>query len=278
MAILGFVYRIRNKINGAYYVGSTSGPTRRFVRHRYELRSNFHHCVRLQRAWNKYGEDAFEFELLHKRDRQSVVDIEQNIINRYYGSVALYNTSSSALASCDGKMSTFESRIKRKYIKRARMSEASKLLISEKARNRKISPKHIVKHAKKRMVRLSVHQAFILGKMHADGMSWESISRSYKIGVKIMRREIKRHFDMSCFGAPVAPKRNWTYDIRVKKQKEKRWTFKRPDLAEKNKNRVWTEEARKKLSNAQRLINEQKREIYNRRNTIKDDSAGISSL
>lgn len=49
------------------YVGQT-GPTVGFKRRRFnhldDLRSGDHHSSYFQRAWNKYGEDAFEFRVL----------------------------------------------------------------------------------------------------------------------------------------------------------------------------------------------------------------------
>lgn len=57
----GGIYEIRNKVNGKYYLGRAERFKARFNRHRYDLRRGRHPCLYLQRAWNKYGEDAFEF-------------------------------------------------------------------------------------------------------------------------------------------------------------------------------------------------------------------------
>ena len=55
------VYFIKNKINGKFYVGHSIDIKYRFRRHLYELKRNIHHCQYLQRAWNKYGEENYEF-------------------------------------------------------------------------------------------------------------------------------------------------------------------------------------------------------------------------
>ncbi len=58
------VYLIRNLINGNLYVGSTINIYVRFKDHSWALKSNKHYATHLQRAWNKYGEDAFSFEVI----------------------------------------------------------------------------------------------------------------------------------------------------------------------------------------------------------------------
>lgn len=60
------IYIIKNKINGKFYVGSASNVTRRWQGHKYTLNRNINPCTRLQNAWNKYGENNFEFILLEK--------------------------------------------------------------------------------------------------------------------------------------------------------------------------------------------------------------------
>ena len=61
---LAGIYMIRNIINGHKYIGSTNNFKRRFIKHRSELRKNYHHSIYLQRAYNKYGEDKFEICIL----------------------------------------------------------------------------------------------------------------------------------------------------------------------------------------------------------------------
>jgi len=63
------VYQIRNLINNKRYIGSTSssdrgGFKRRERDHRSGLHRGRHHSVHLQRAWDKYGAEAFIFEIL----------------------------------------------------------------------------------------------------------------------------------------------------------------------------------------------------------------------
>lgn len=60
----GYIYAIRNTVNGGMYIGSTVQPKARWQTHRGSLKRGNHHSFILQRAWNKYGEAAFEFKIL----------------------------------------------------------------------------------------------------------------------------------------------------------------------------------------------------------------------
>ncbi len=59
-----FIYSILNTVNGKRYIGRATDPKRRWKRHRRELKYKYHHNEHLQRAWDKYGETAFSFEIL----------------------------------------------------------------------------------------------------------------------------------------------------------------------------------------------------------------------
>lgn len=58
------IYQLINLIDGKFYVGSAIIFRKRRDLHKLELRKNKHHNRYLQSAWNKYGEDAFEFRVL----------------------------------------------------------------------------------------------------------------------------------------------------------------------------------------------------------------------
>lgn len=67
----GWVYRFFLKADGRSYVGSTVDLRKRRNLHVCLLRSGRHSSVPLQNAWNKYGEDAFGFEVLQEGDFES---------------------------------------------------------------------------------------------------------------------------------------------------------------------------------------------------------------
>lgn len=58
------IYAIRNMVTGKVYVGSAGRIKARFVVHRSQLNRGVHPNEKLQRAWVKYGAEAFAFEVL----------------------------------------------------------------------------------------------------------------------------------------------------------------------------------------------------------------------
>lgn len=58
------IYRITCIITAKIYVGSAINLRKRRNAHFGQLRNRAHHNPKLQRAWDKYGEDAFIFEVL----------------------------------------------------------------------------------------------------------------------------------------------------------------------------------------------------------------------
>jgi len=76
------VYQIVNLVNGHRYVGRSKNIEHRFYSHRFYLRHNKHHCIYLQRAWNKYGELSFRFEIIfNELNSEEQIAIEQNLID-----------------------------------------------------------------------------------------------------------------------------------------------------------------------------------------------------
>lgn len=58
------IYVIRNILNNNIYIGSSIMLTKRYKEHRLKLNTKKHNNKILQRAWNKYGEDNFIFEVI----------------------------------------------------------------------------------------------------------------------------------------------------------------------------------------------------------------------
>lgn len=91
------IYKIRNVVNNSYYVGSTVDSRKRFWAHRKALRAGTHDCIHLQRAWNKYGEDCFKFEIVEQLEsRDALYPAEQKWLNEHFGADYCYNTAAHA--------------------------------------------------------------------------------------------------------------------------------------------------------------------------------------
>ncbi|MBT3832100.1 MAG: GIY-YIG nuclease family protein [Gammaproteobacteria bacterium] len=60
------VYRIRNTLNNRSYIAASIDIKARFNRHRMSLKTNNESVKALHTEWLKYGEDAFEFEILDR--------------------------------------------------------------------------------------------------------------------------------------------------------------------------------------------------------------------
>jgi group I intron endonuclease len=64
---IGYIYYINNIVNDKKYIGQTiMDIKKRWSCHRQTLKSNKHDNSHLQNAWNKYGEDKFEFVVIEK--------------------------------------------------------------------------------------------------------------------------------------------------------------------------------------------------------------------
>lgn len=65
------IYKIENIISKKYYIGSAVDFSKRWKKHRNDLRKNVHVNKHLQFSWNKYGEEAFNFSVLEEIENKS---------------------------------------------------------------------------------------------------------------------------------------------------------------------------------------------------------------
>ena len=77
------IYQILCVPTGKIYIGSTQDINKRWRDHRCLLRCGRHENSKLQRAWNKYGEEAFAFSILELVLLTDVLlDREQRYLDR----------------------------------------------------------------------------------------------------------------------------------------------------------------------------------------------------
>ncbi len=77
------IYQIRNVHNNKIYVGSAKNLNIRWNHHRHHLRHGDHFNKYLQRSWDKYGEDAFVFEILLICDPSMGLFYEQRFLDHW---------------------------------------------------------------------------------------------------------------------------------------------------------------------------------------------------
>lgn len=77
------IYCIENTITHKRYIGLSCDIDQRWCVHRWELNQNVHVNSYLQRAWNKYGPEAFEFAILEECERSQLADREIFYIAKY---------------------------------------------------------------------------------------------------------------------------------------------------------------------------------------------------
>lgn len=84
----GGIYVIKFNLKLKFYIGSSSDIQRRFKEHRRKLRQGKHANQYLQKAWNKYGEEAFTFETIRPCENNLLVKYENYYLNKY---IKIYN-------------------------------------------------------------------------------------------------------------------------------------------------------------------------------------------
>ncbi len=77
------VYAIVNRVNGKRYVGSASNISKRWSRHRLDLRAGKHPNAHLQAAWRQYGEEFFDFVLLLICPAEVRIEFEQRALDTW---------------------------------------------------------------------------------------------------------------------------------------------------------------------------------------------------
>ena len=75
------IYKIINKSNDKYYVGSSNNVSRRWWKHRTQLNSNQHANKHLQSSWNKYGKNNFNFVIVESVSKEKLITTEQKYLD-----------------------------------------------------------------------------------------------------------------------------------------------------------------------------------------------------
>ena len=121
--------------NGCLYIGSAINIAARWCVHKRDLKAGKHHSMHLQHAWNKYGEQAFQFKALEEvHQRCDLIQREQAWLDDLFASKGrrhIYNISPTA-GSCLG-------------VKHGPHSQERREKIATALRGRKLDPEHAEK-------------------------------------------------------------------------------------------------------------------------------------
>lgn len=136
------VYKITNLINGKCYIGSSRDVTKRWSEHKRQLKNGNHHSEYLQRAYNKYGINNFEYSLL------CICSVEDLLINeqKYFDEISPEYIIHKIAGRSIGYKHTDEAKKiikeKRKLQAPNKCSDETKLKISESNKGRKFTNEH----------------------------------------------------------------------------------------------------------------------------------------
>lgn len=126
------VYKITNHINGKVYIGQSINIKVRWKDHINSLNRGDSSCTLLQRAWNKYGQENFSFEVLELCNKDMLDQIEIKYIELYDSCNKGYNIESGGNAN-------------------KHLSEETKRKIGNANRGRKMSKETLQKMSESRM-------------------------------------------------------------------------------------------------------------------------------
>lgn len=140
----GYIYKITNLKNGKFYIGSTLNFESRKKKHLNDLQNGTHHNIHLKRAFEKYGEESFEFSYkeIEVEDKKQLQILEERYINFCWNSGKLYNVSKMASGgdlisyhpNHDEIVRKTSETIKKRY---AKMTEEERKFLSERIKGEK---------------------------------------------------------------------------------------------------------------------------------------------
>ncbi len=168
------IYRIWHMATNKSYIGSAVDVSARLGSHLRMLNRKSHHSVKLQRAWDKYGEEAFSFNVVEVvESKEKLIEREQHWIDEFNASRLGYNISPTAGSILGHKFSD-ESKRKMGLAATGRIkTDETRLKLSIANTGKKMSPES---REKMRIAKLGrkakPHSAETKAKMSAARIGW----------------------------------------------------------------------------------------------------------
>ena len=151
------IYKIVNKTNGKYYIGSSINIRNRWYSHKTGLMRNVHPNLKLQRSWNKYGQKNFDFIILSTYPSENIdliLQEEQKLLDIHCGDKQCYNLNNGVI-NLSGEHNPFYGKHHTNKIKQ-KMSKDKKIYYLNNIHNwvgRKHSTKSLLKMSLSQMGR-----------------------------------------------------------------------------------------------------------------------------
>jgi len=159
------IYKILNKINNKFYIGSAKNIFGRWNNHKKELNGNYHKNRYLQRSWNKYGETNFDFIIVeYVEDINNLIIREQYYLdstNSYNKNVG-YNISPTAGSTLGVKYNDEAKNKISKTHKGKKISQKQRLEHSKRMKG-KNNPFYGKKHSEETKLKMSLNHADLRG-------------------------------------------------------------------------------------------------------------------
>jgi group I intron endonuclease len=133
------IYKITSIASGKIYIGCASNVRTRINGHLYDLRRNKHHNSYLQKAWIKYGEENFVFEIVEKCDINDLHAKEHYWVNELN---CLDRTIGYNLKPTDPNGNSIHSEETKEKLRIANKGQKPSELCIQKLKERTLSPEH----------------------------------------------------------------------------------------------------------------------------------------
>lgn len=205
-AIIG-IYQIKNLVSGKLYIGSSNIVQKRWTQHRRELRTGIHSNPRLQNAWNKYGEENFEFSIVEVCDIDNLRNREQHFINSLSPFYNIADVVGMPYTPKAGSVEAYERCMKGQPARTAtlsteecqeRMSKAAKEVWTREGHREARSSEtlELWNSAEYRMKQKVAHRKVddrgrqIIQVLHREGYTKPDLAKEYNVSVGTIRRVI----------------------------------------------------------------------------------------
>ncbi len=183
------IYALVNKVNGHFYIGSAINLATRKIRHISPLRKGKHFNRHLQRAYDKYGEDAFDYVILVYCEPIFLLQYEQFFIDTLHPEYNLSPVAGSRLGvpvsdetrrklseSHKGKLLTEEHKNKIKEASKGHiLSEESRNKISVRFKGKLLPEEHRKKLSES-------HKGKVLSEEQKKKIGQASKGNTYRLG------------------------------------------------------------------------------------------------